>query len=148
MGLYVCVRHCWTGGCVRGILRRCEGERFRASEEVFGGCMVEELTERWGNRFNSERMPTATATMREGMPRECTNGRSSKLACIHWSNQLVALEGLLCMLRPSQGGSSILEEKEYDTKQLRMKLRKDCLNFLVANTDQVQKTPGRGSWTW
>ena len=52
-------RHWCTGGCVRGILRRCEGERFRAAEEVFGGCMVEELQERWGNRFNSERMPTA-----------------------------------------------------------------------------------------
>ena len=59
LGLYVCVRHWWTGGCVRGILRRCEGERFRAAEEVFGGCMVGELQERWGNRFNSERMPTA-----------------------------------------------------------------------------------------
>ena len=65
---------------------------------------------------------------------------------------VVALEGLLCMLRPSQGADSLnypfltapWKKKEYDTKQLRMKLRKDCLNFLVDNTEQVQKTPGRG----
>ena len=109
-----------------------------------GGRRAESVTAT--KRKHLEQLP-----MRERMPRECTNGRSSKLACIHWSNQLVALEGLLCMLRPSQGGNSLnypfltapWRKKEYDTNQLRIKVRKDCLKFFVDDAEQVQKTPGR-----
>ena len=51
----------------------------------------------------------------------------------------MALEGLLCMLRPSQGGNSFNYPFLTVSEGL---LRKDCLNFLVDNTEQVQKTPG------
>ena len=51
----------------------------------------------------------------------------------------MALEGLLCMLRPSQGGNSFNYPFLTASEAL---LRKDCLNFLVDNTEQVQKTPG------
>ena len=51
----------------------------------------------------------------------------------------MALEDLLCMLRPSQGGNSFNYPFLAASEAL---LRKDCLNFLVDNTEQVQKTPG------
>ena len=51
----------------------------------------------------------------------------------------MALEGLLCRLRSSQGGNSFNYQFLTASEAL---LREDCINFLVDNTEQVQKTPG------
>ena len=53
----------------------------------------------------------------------------------------MALEDLLCMLRPAQAGNSFNYPFLAASEAL---LRKDCLNFLVDNTEQVQKTQSEG----